>query len=58
MIEPENDTIYAILLDFIGEVGVRHVLPHETTKNLLDRVVKAEKECPIHTHPIFSPTRD
>lgn len=44
MEKPKIDSIEAILMDFIGEVGIRHLIPLETVKKLMDRIVEIEQQ--------------
>ena len=40
----ENDSLATILMDLIGLIGERALLPTERIVELMDRIVKIEKE--------------
>lgn len=44
MEKSKEDNIETVLMDFIGEVGIRHLLPIDAVKKLMDRIVEIEKQ--------------
>jgi hypothetical protein len=44
MEKPENDSISAILMDLIGEVGSRAIIPLDTVQELMSRIVELENK--------------